>query len=144
MAKITGGLFSESVSGNVGGMLVYSTSKGVQTVKGNRLKLDSIYHFRKKPVSSQTLSQLSIRDTFRKGIKAWNNLSVAGKQVYKDAAKKVKNTALGVFMKDFIDEFHNEALYRINWLWSVGAGQPLYMMDNSDSIGALMGVAMDK
>lgn len=138
MAKVRGPLLSNTASGNIGKTIIYSNSKGVSTVKGNRLEKITEYHFRTKPAISQTVAQIAVRDNFRKIIEEWNGLTTEQKEVYEEKAKGLPVTAISMYLKQKIKEYYDLEEYKKFWLFGIGQKINLFMFKSKYEIGLLL------
>jgi len=138
MAKVTGALFSLTAKGTLKNSLTYSMFRGVMTVKGNRMEQVGAYHFRTKPTYSQTENQLAVRDTFRKGIKEWRNLTPSQKNVYHMRVKNKKLTAISLFIKEFLIDNFDLIRYRKYWLFGIGHKINFFMFQGEFDVGLLL------
>lgn len=143
MAKVSGALFSLTASGTLKKTLTYSRAKGRTYCKGNRLEKIAQYHFRCKPVISQTEDQLAVRDTYRKIIKEWNELTPEQKEPYYEQAKKVFNTPVGIFVQTKMYSEYNKAAYNEAWLQGIGFGILNKSFDNEYTVLKLLSIHME-
>lgn len=122
MAKVTGPLFSMSASGNLKSTIIYSKSKCVYTVKGNRLEKVGDYHFRKKTLPASSNNQRAIRECFSNAITSWKNLSEEQKAVYVELAKGKPVTAVSLYVQDYINANYSLSEYLQSELFSLAYG----------------------
>ena len=143
MVKVKSPCYSVTARGGLGEAIIFSSAKGVQYAKGNRLVKVGLLHFVKKKYTAQTVKQLASRDNFRNAIKAWNLLTEPEKQAYKDEAKEKYNTAVGVFIKVYLRDYYDQEAYLKYWLFGVGVGCSLFMFEKDFDVGSLMSIAVD-
>jgi hypothetical protein len=143
MARITGPLFSASSSGTLGGLLTYGKYKRAAVCRANRFEKDNIFSCSQKVYISQTVKQISVRDTFRRAISEWNLLTDDEKNVYKNLAKGVKNTAVGLFIQEKIILYHDLAAYKIAWLYGIGHGIFNFFFAAKSGTGLLLAISME-
>lgn len=127
MPKVKSPLLSVSASGKIGNDIIYTSWKGQPRVIGLRLEKRNKFWLSRKKYFSQSEGQQAIRGTFKKAIIEWRKLSVAEKKVWKDIAKKIQNTAVGLFVQDWIDNFYNRNQFKLDWLFSVGLGRNIFL-----------------
>lgn len=144
MAKVTGALCSVTASGSLKNTLTYSKFKQTQTVKGIRLEKVSPYHLRNKPVHSQTLKQLSVRDRFRTLIGQWNNLSANDKQVYKNIVSALPITAIGYYIKENFKKTYDFDSYKNFYLWGIGQRINLFLFGENSPTALLLSTVRGK
>lgn len=127
MPVVKAPLLSENVRGKLGKDIYYTNWKGQNRVIG--LRLQNIYKFwlTKKRYFSQTEGQQAIRGTFKKAVIEWNKLTAPEKKVYIDKAKNLKNSAIGIFIENWIKNYYNRVEFKKAWLFSVGIGQSLFL-----------------
>lgn len=127
MPKVKGPLLSATASGKLGRDIVYTSWKGQARVTGLRLIQKNKFWLSKKKYFSQTRDQQGVRGTFKKAIIEYEKLSAPEKQMWKNLAKNKKNTAVGLFIKYWIDNFYNGEQFKKYWLFSVGLGFNLFL-----------------
>ena len=122
MASVRSPLFSLTASGTIKNLLTYSHGPGGAYVKGNRLILDEKFLFYQKKYFSQTLEQQIVRSAFKEALGAWGDLTSEEKQGYKEKAKKVQNTAIGLFIHDKFAEYYNPPAEKIDYHETLATG----------------------
>lgn len=129
MASVKSPLFSLTASGTIKNLLTYSHGPGGAYVKGNRLILDERFLFYQKKYFSQTLEQQIVRSAFKEALGAWGDLTPEEKQGYKEKAKSVQNTAIGLFIQEKFADYYSPPVEKVEYHETLRTG---YIDDLND------------
>ena len=115
MPKVKNPLFSIDARGTINDLLTFTSINGKSIVKGNRLLPNNTFSFDVKKYFSQTVSQQVVRSAFKETLGAWGDLTLEQKTVYKERAKSLNNTGVGLFVQENFDNHYTPVLDKIEY-----------------------------